>query len=66
MEESLDAMPISSISSDRICGLRLKLPPPATGDITILGVYLPCADMGIECYGEHLVELERLISKGQQ
>ena len=25
-----------------------------------------CADMGIDCYGEHLIELERLISEGQQ
>ena len=64
-KKSLDATPIS-ISSDRICGLRLKMPPPETAEVTILGVYLPCTDMGIDCYGEHLIELERLISEGQQ
>ena len=49
-KKSLDATPISSISRDRICVLRLKMPPPETTEVTILGVYLPCADMGIDCY----------------
>ena len=62
----LSATPISSITSDRICGLCIKLLLPEPTEVTILGVYLPCADMGIECYGEHLVELENLISQRQQ
>ena len=64
-KKSLDARPITSIASDRICGLRIKLPSPAESEITVLAVYLPCADMDIECYGEQLVELERLISESQ-
>ena len=32
----------------------------------MIGVYLPCADLGIEYYCEHLMELERLISDQQQ
>ena len=64
-KKDLDAVPISSISSDRICVLRIKL-HHTTSEITVLGVYLPCSDMGMECYSEHLVELENLISESER
>ena len=64
-KKDLDAVPIASISSDRICGLRIKLHHHARSEITVLGVYLPCSDMGMECYIEHLVELENLISESE-
>ena len=35
-------------------------------ELTTLGVYLPCADLGLETYCEHLVELESLILEGQR
>ena len=35
-------------------------------ELTTLGVYLPCADLGLETYCEHLVELESLISESQR
>ncbi len=63
---NLDATPISCISSDRICGIRVKLSLAEPAELTILGVYLPCADQGLEAYCEHLVELERLVSEGQR
>ena len=63
---SLNATPISSISSDRICGLHIKLSQSEVTGLNVFGVYLPCADMGIECYCEHLVELESLISESQR
>ena len=31
----------------------------------IIGVYLPCSDMGMERYTEHLIELERVVSEHQ-
>ena len=62
-KKDLDAVPISSISSDRICGLRIKLQRHATSEITVLCVYLPCSDMGMECYSEHL---ENLISESER
>ena len=53
--------PISNIQSDRICGIRIKR---TTADskswISILGVYLPCLDQGMELYRDSLVELERV------
>ena len=64
--KSLNATPISSISSDRICGISLTLSLPEPTEMSILGVYLPCMDMGIQCYCDHLVELECLISQRQQ
>ena len=33
---------------------------------TVIGVYLPCADLGTETYCEHLIELERIISDNQR
>ena len=35
-------------------------------ELTILRVYLPCADLELETYCEHLVELESLISESQR
>ena len=31
----------------------------------LLGVYLPCLDQGVDCYRDHLVELERVISESE-
>ena len=59
-KKSFDVTPISDIQIDRICGIRIKR---TTGDskswISILGVYLPCLDQGMELYRDSLVELER-------
>ena len=63
--KSLNATPIPSISSDRICGIRISLSRPDKAGLSVFGVYLPCADVGIESYCEHLVELENLISDSQ-
>ena len=63
--KTLDATPIPSISSDRICGLSIRSSDQETV-FSVIGVYLPCADLGIEYYCEHLMELERLISDQQQ
>ena len=64
--KTLDATPISCISSDQISGICLKLTSPEPAEFTILGVYLPCAGQGLETYCEHLIELERLVSEGQR
>ena len=29
----------------------------------MIGVYLPCLDQGLDCYGEHLTELERVVTE---
>ena len=33
--------------------------------MSVTGVYLPCLDLGVDCYREHLVELERVISESE-
>ena len=52
---------------DRICGIRIKR---SNGEdqswLSILGVYLPCLDLGIELYRESLVELEKVVSVSEQ
>ena len=44
----------------------MKLSPSEPVELTILGVYLLCADLGLVVDCEHLVELERLISESQR
>ena len=63
-KKTLDATPIPSIASDRICGLCIKSPDNEF-ITTVIGVYLPCADLGTETYCEYLIELERIISDHQ-
>ena len=64
-KKNINATPIPSIISDRICGIHVKSPTSDTVDITVIAVYLPCANLGMEIYGEHLIELECVISEYQ-
>ena len=41
----------------------MKSPQSGESDLTVIGVYLPYSDSGMECYSEHLIELERVISE---
>ena len=63
--KTIHATPITSITSDRICGIHLKLPQSGGINLTIFGVYLPCSETGMEHYSEYLIELERVISEQQ-
>ena len=31
--------------------------------VSVIGVYMPCSDQGLECYRDHLIQLERVISE---
>jgi len=64
--KSLDAPPISSTESDRICGIRFRENEGSDSFLTVIGVYLLCLNLGIECYQEQLVELERVILESRQ
>ena len=59
--KSLDATPIEGKSSDRICGILFKESEGSDAWISVVGVYLPCVNMGMEFYRERLTELERVI-----
>ena len=64
MEYIFYVIPISDIRSNKICGIRVK--KMANNDetcISIIGVYLPCLDLGVEFYGDSLIELEKVISE---
>ena len=64
-KKTINATPITSIASDRICGIHLKLPQCGGINLTVFGVYLPCLETGMEHYSEHLIELEQVISEQQ-
>ena len=61
-QKSIAAYPVDGISSDRICAIRFAIDDGDKSLLTIIGVYMPCLDQGIECYKQHLFELERVIS----
>ena len=61
--KSIGATPLGGISSDQICGIRFSVDDGDRSVLSIIGVYLPCLDQGLDCYKEHLVELERVVSE---
>ena len=63
---SIAASPIHGISSDRICSIRLSLDGEGNSITSVIDVYLPCLNQGIECYRDHLIELESVVRDLQQ
>ena len=63
---SVGATPIGGISSDRICGIRFSVDDGVRSVMSVIGVYLPCLDQGVDCYREHLIELEMVVSESVQ
>ena len=64
--KSLDATPISGIESNRICGIRIRESDGSDSFLMVIGVYLPCLNLGIEYFQEQLVELERVSLESKQ
>ena len=62
---SIAATPISGINSDRVIGIRFSMDDGDRSVVSVIGVYLPCLDQGVDCYRDHLVELERVISESE-
>ena len=65
LEKSLNVTKIYIIQSNRICGIRVRKSSDDDTWISILGVYLPCLDLGIDLFPDCLVELERVISESE-
>ena len=63
--KSIGATPIGGIASDRICGIRFSVDDGDRSVMSVIGVYLPCLDQGLDCYKEHVIELERVISESE-
>ena len=63
--KSVAATPISGITSDRICGIRRTVDDGGNSLMSVIGVYLPCLDLGVDCYREHMKELERVVCESQ-
>ena len=47
-KKSFDVTLIFEINSDGICGIRLRLTYPEMKELTLLRVYSPCVDAGID------------------
>ena len=60
--KNIIATPISGIISDRICGIKFTVDDRHRSMLSVIGVYLPCLDQGVDCYREHLLELEQIVS----
>lgn len=63
--KSIGATPIGGIASDRVCGIRFAVDDGDRSVMSVIGVYLPCLDQGVDCYKEHMVELERVVSESE-
>ena len=62
--KDLIASGIDGIDCDRICGLRLNV--GAEEVLSVIGVYLPCLELGIDYYRECLAVLEEVVSASMQ
>ena len=56
---------ISGSDSDRVCGIRIKI-KNSQQFLSVISVYLPCADLGADYYLECIVELERITEESKQ
>ena len=63
--KSVAATPITDINSDWICGIRCTMDDRVDSLMSVIGVYLPCLDLGIDRHREHLKELERVVSESR-
>ena len=48
--KSVAATPISGITLDRICGIRCMVDNGENSFMSVIGVYLPCLDLVVDCY----------------
>ena len=61
--KSIGATPVDGILSDRVCAVQFSIDDGPRSMVSVIGVYLPCLDQGLECYRQHLHKLERVISE---
>ena len=52
------AGPIGGIESDRIGGIRFAVGKGESSTVSVIVVYMPCLDQGIDVHREQLVILE--------
>ena len=56
----LDVSVIQAMTTGHICSIRLTH-PNSRSTLTVIGVYLPCQDLGIDLYRICVTELEQLV-----
>ena len=61
-KDGLQAAPIHSICSDRICAIKLEGSSSSDPCLILVPVYLPSTDYPLEVYEEYMTELERTIN----
>ena len=60
-KKTLKVVPLSHITSDRICGIQLPL--PHSHPLSILGVYMPSSDQPEEAYSSQLDLVSNILSE---
>ena len=63
--KNVGATVISGCQSERICGIRFTIDDGDQSLVSVIGVYMPCLDQGLDAFVEHLLELERVISESK-
>ena len=61
-KKSINAVPLTSLSNDRMCCIMLNLLAGQCDDLlTIIGTYMPCTNYPLDEYKEYLSKLEQAI-----
>ena len=59
-KKGLSTSPLSSVTSDRFCGIQVSTPLGIT--ISVIGVYMPSSDVSHEVYVSYLNDIDSLLS----
>ena len=61
--KNIGTLPVEGITSDHLCTACFSIDGGIGSIVTLIGVHLPCTDQGLDCYTDHLIELENIINK---
>ena len=64
-QRGLDISVVHATTSDRICCVRMTH-QSSNSILSVIGVYLPCQDLGIDLYRNCLTELEQLVVESKR
>ena len=53
--KNIGAVPVEGITSDCLSAIQFSIDDGTGSVVTVIGVYLPCIDQGLDCYANHLI-----------
>ena len=56
---------ISGCQSERISGVRFTIADGDQSVVSVIGVYIPCLDQGLDVFVKHLLELDHVVCESK-